>query len=749
MDLHQTPVGVTYTKKLNSLSSVKCHDARINSQFGNSVPDKELSCKGEVNNNNTSKKSCTDDENCPGDTTILTTLPAQQSSNKKAHQSHQTPNSSSEISILVMNRNSVKDRSHSGRAKRSKRSGRYSSQDTVQSRNRFRRNSPDPEEERVVKTNEIALFMRCKKRFGAPDFKPIPPKPGGWDEVKPDRVIAWEKTAEMFKEYSPFLDIKRVNDNETTGQASKREIPWETKTKDRLASENRHHAMARNKKLHQVSTALNRLEETSIQESTTSLTPPTATDVEGLEYLQDRQHGSADITPLQQKANDAMDQPWWSDRVWKSLARPQNGILAIDNCGNTSLCSHAPNSISSSNLYPRYTWKPSEGTGSTLNRSNFCRLDIPNKSSQQSIHNMPWTSTDVVSSQSTNLDDKNRRSLSYDENYHTTLQNLWKPLRQHSRNISRDYYSFKRSPEQRSGEAGSTAIWSPIEGIPLEYGFQPASQTPSESQYSDCSAYWKDNHVEQTDLVGVEDRFRSILKFVDEDECRLPSDQQYQHMTLGNLYQCRHCGALDHIIFRDCPFMPLLDAQQAWSAVLAACHRHDTNLFMESIGIYSKSQPNETLQTIAKKLREYGSGIQLLAVETPLPKSAAIVDLQGRSFCCYVAFPTIVEKDDTGNSSLCLFSHQPGYPLNWEQNMLRLSDAGFINDSTRTPTCHRCKQHGHWLIDCEKRISLTNNTNPVRRQFSNDANAHDNNYNMNGAYRLYYNMDDYVIVRNA
>ncbi|KAG2172092.1 hypothetical protein INT43_001569 [Umbelopsis isabellina] len=46
-------------------------------------------------------------------------------------------------------------------------------------------------EEKTVKTDEIALFMRCKKRPSDIEVLPIPPSPGGWDDVIPDRTMRW------------------------------------------------------------------------------------------------------------------------------------------------------------------------------------------------------------------------------------------------------------------------------------------------------------------------------------------------------------------------------------------------------------------------------------------------------------------------------------------------------------------------------------------------------------------------------
>jgi hypothetical protein len=42
-----------------------------------------------------------------------------------------------------------------------------------------------------------------------PDFKPIPPSPGGW--VTPDRVVEWERTTEIFEEFSPYLIYNKHN----------------------------------------------------------------------------------------------------------------------------------------------------------------------------------------------------------------------------------------------------------------------------------------------------------------------------------------------------------------------------------------------------------------------------------------------------------------------------------------------------------------------------------------------------------
>ncbi|KAJ2958068.1 hypothetical protein NQZ79_g6303 [Umbelopsis isabellina] len=67
------------------------------------------------------------------------------------------------------------------------------SQDTTLARNKHQIQSSSTKdgEEKAVKTDEIALFMRCKKRPSDIEVLPIPPSPGGWDDVIPDRTVRW------------------------------------------------------------------------------------------------------------------------------------------------------------------------------------------------------------------------------------------------------------------------------------------------------------------------------------------------------------------------------------------------------------------------------------------------------------------------------------------------------------------------------------------------------------------------------
>lgn len=88
---------------------------------------------------------------------------------------------------------------------------------TFNTRNRDNGNQ-SKQHQAVVRTDEIALFMRYKKQG---DFKPIPPAPGGWDEVKPERVIEWDQTAECLSDYSCYINAQKQDED-----AWKKDVPW-------------------------------------------------------------------------------------------------------------------------------------------------------------------------------------------------------------------------------------------------------------------------------------------------------------------------------------------------------------------------------------------------------------------------------------------------------------------------------------------------------------------------------------------
>ncbi|KAG0192203.1 hypothetical protein DFQ28_009876 [Apophysomyces sp. BC1034] len=559
--------------------------------------------------------------------------------------------------------------------------------------------------------------MRCKKRFGAPDFKPIPPTPGGWDEVKPSREVAWEKTTEMFAEYSPYFNVKSMNDDELSEKCPWKVVSWETRLQNHPTLGDNHGAATKFKNNDQALTTnvtiQIRPDDTDAQKTTKSSPSPNFINVKGIDPLQPHQPASTYPSVSHLPENNT-DISWWSDRTWQPVLPPQNNDQVADRYLKTRPASHNSNSTSFSNSYSPLIWIPPKEESQSLHRDELYKLD------KQTRHRQ-----------------------------HQPLQRLWES-QQHNWATSHDYPYFGPSSPLWSVDISSTSVWSPKDDLRISSESQPtglikANEPLTSERYQDR----KCGVSEQTDWTGIEDRFLSILKVVDEDGFRPPVNRQCGRMTENSSDRCRHCGASSHLVFRNCPFIPLLDPKQAWVRVLQACERLDIDLFMESLALYSKSRPDETLQDISGKLCDYGSKLQLLAVERDLPQTATVMDLQGRILCRYVALAVVLEIDDHGKDPLHSLSYLPGFPPTWEQNFLRLADAGFFSDKNQIPICRPCGRTGHWLADCVQSQLAINEGVFTRRHFSNHFDRRSNKHDPNEAYRLYYNMDDYVVVHNT
>ncbi|KAI9300370.1 hypothetical protein BJ944DRAFT_234880 [Cunninghamella echinulata] len=87
---------------------------------------------------------------------------------------------------------------------------------------------------RIIPTNEIALFMRRKRVYYPPHFKLIPPSSGGWEEVIPERIIDWDKTFDLQDDYySSFLYVHT--------KEGPLDIPWnKANNKEKYAKKDDH-----------------------------------------------------------------------------------------------------------------------------------------------------------------------------------------------------------------------------------------------------------------------------------------------------------------------------------------------------------------------------------------------------------------------------------------------------------------------------------------------------------------------------
>ena len=193
------------------------------------------------------------------------------------------------------------------------------------------------------------------------------------------------------------------------------------------------------------------------------------------------------------------------------------------------------------------------------------------------------------------------------------------------------------------------------------------------------------------------------------------NSQLLQNMAQTGHMGCRHCGSPTHSTSKECPHIPLINDQDAWIQLLQAGHRCDTTRFMEAIDIYSKSRPNETFPVIARRLQDAGSKLQLVALEKPLLSTTILVDLQGIMHRKYTVVTMIFPQPpppplsnnhnsnyyyggasfDYNNNKVTM-----GVPESAEQNIARLTEAGFAQDLTEMTCCMLCKQPGHWAKDC-------------------------------------------------
>lgn len=134
----------------------------------------------------------------------------------------------------------------------------------IDSRVISRHQQQQQQEECVVKTDEIALFMRYKRRYADLAFRSIPPSPGGWEEVKPERVVAWGKTAENYIDFSSYLTIGQnhhvadedddawkksatwIREFETTNGSTTTKQQHHRRSSDNNLATSKHHAAAAN-----------------------------------------------------------------------------------------------------------------------------------------------------------------------------------------------------------------------------------------------------------------------------------------------------------------------------------------------------------------------------------------------------------------------------------------------------------------------------------------------------------------------
>ncbi|RUS19931.1 hypothetical protein BC937DRAFT_86702 [Endogone sp. FLAS-F59071] len=170
---------------------------------------------------------------------------------------------------------------------------------------------------------------------------------------------------------------------------------------------------------------------------------------------------------------------------------------------------------------------------------------------------------------------------------------------------------------------------------------------------------------------------------------------------------CFYCGAGDHTLSRDCPFIPTIVPKTAWLNLLKADEMQGTQEFTQAFDAFTKACPTETFQDIETKLKNYKCNFHLVAFNRELPPNKKLFDLQGQSGYRYpIAIIFLGDNGGINNepiSSAPVFSRlraQPGVPITDEQNMLWLANGGFPRDPREVPLCKCCLKEGHWASVC-------------------------------------------------
>ncbi|PNS19154.1 DNA-binding protein HEXBP [Sphaceloma murrayae] len=162
---------------------------------------------------------------------------------------------------------------------------------------------------------------------------------------------------------------------------------------------------------------------------------------------------------------------------------------------------------------------------------------------------------------------------------------------------------------------------------------------------------------------------------------------------------CRACRQEGHVA-ADCtnPFavydarIPMLDADEAWSLLVAADKSKEPVAFRYALDCYTRRAPDLTFVEMEKELRAAGLFFHLVAKEQPIADTKTIVNLQGQKDCTYViSFQAGYKPTRPKFAS--------GWPASAEDNLARLEQAGYVMDRG-IPKCSNCDEMGHIAKTC-------------------------------------------------
>lgn len=134
--------------------------------------------------------------------------------------------------------------------------------------------------------------------------------------------------------------------------------------------------------------------------------------------------------------------------------------------------------------------------------------------------------------------------------------------------------------------------------------------------------------------------------------------------------------------------VPEVDSAEAWTLCLDAAKEQDIDAFKLAMRAYARSIPEEfSLRALEEALREENVGIYLIAMQQEIAINMTIVDLVGNPERQFVLSVQKSAKPRRAKMA-------QGWPKTPEENLERLSAAGFVEDRG-LPICGNCGELGH------------------------------------------------------
>ncbi|KAI9802528.1 MAG: hypothetical protein M1833_001600 [Piccolia ochrophora] len=143
---------------------------------------------------------------------------------------------------------------------------------------------------------------------------------------------------------------------------------------------------------------------------------------------------------------------------------------------------------------------------------------------------------------------------------------------------------------------------------------------------------------------------------------------------------------------KDWTNVPDVDGTEAWNNMEKADKDKDIDEFKNWFLAYARKTPDLTFQAMEKALRNHKLNVHLVAVQKDIDDTQTIVNLEGKTGCTHqVQFQYSLKPKRKAFAQ--------GWPTDEEDNMTKLADAGFVEDSYKIK-CRNCDMFGHTSKFC-------------------------------------------------